>query len=130
MHPVFVLLMLKEVQCFARVAARRTSALAAPARAMSQPAMSQAITRLERAAGTRLFDRSARAGRLTAEGTAVLPLPDELLPPGAERRPPAAASPPDAGRLARPPIHLAYPPRVGALPARVARRLAARTPAI
>ncbi|MEV1239588.1 LysR family transcriptional regulator [Nonomuraea sp. NPDC050022] len=115
--------MLKEVQCFVRVAARLSFSLAAADLGMSQPAMSQAITRLERAAGTRLFDRSARAVRLTAEGRALLPHADELLTA-------AAAFAAEAARLARPTIHLAYPPLVGALAARVARRLAARTPAI
>lgn len=123
MHPVFVLLMLKEVQCFARVAARLSFSAAAADLGMSQPAMSQAITRLERATGTRLFDRTARAVRLTAAGKALLPHADELLAA-------ATAFAAEAARLARPTIHLAYPPLVGALAARVARRLAGRTPAI
>ena len=115
--------MLKEVQCFARVAARLSFSVAAADLGMSQPAMSQAITRLERATGTRLFDRTARAVRLTAAGKALLPHADELLAA-------ATAFAAEAARLARPTIHLAYPPLVGALAARVARRLAGRTPAI
>lgn len=115
--------MLKEVQCFARVAARLSFSVAAADLGMSQPAMSQAITRLERATGTRLFDRTAHAVRLTAEGKALLPHADELLAA-------ATAFAAEAARLARPTIHLAYPPLVGALAARVARRLAGRTPAI
>ncbi|MEU7862547.1 LysR family transcriptional regulator [Nonomuraea sp. NPDC049141] len=115
--------MLKEVQCFARVAARLSFSVAAADLGMSQPAMSQAITRLERATGTRLFDRTARAVRLTAAGKALLPHADELLAA-------ATAFAAEAARLGRPTIHLAYPPLVGALAARVARRLAGRTPAI
>ncbi|WP_250907334.1 LysR family transcriptional regulator [Nonomuraea sp. NEAU-A123] len=115
--------MLKEVQCFTRVAARLSFSVAAADLGMSQPAMSQAITRLERATGTRLFDRTARAVRLTAAGKALLPHADELLAA-------ATAFAAEAARLARPTIHLAYPPLVGALAARVARRLAGRTPAI
>ncbi|HUR03568.1 MAG TPA: LysR family transcriptional regulator [Nonomuraea sp.] len=115
--------MLREVQCFARVAARLSFSVAAADLGMSQPAMSQAITRLERATETRLFDRTARAVRLTAEGKALLPHADELLAA-------ATAFAAEAARLARPTIHLAYPPLVGALAARVARRLAGRTPAI
>ncbi|MBT2234120.1 LysR family transcriptional regulator [Nonomuraea sp. NEAU-A123] len=118
-----MLLMLKEVQCFTRVAARLSFSVAAADLGMSQPAMSQAITRLERATGTRLFDRTARAVRLTAAGKALLPHADELLAA-------ATAFAAEAARLARPTIHLAYPPLVGALAARVARRLAGRTPAI
>ncbi|WP_246609535.1 LysR family transcriptional regulator [Nonomuraea rhizosphaerae] len=115
--------MLKEVQCFARVAARLSFSAAAADLGMSQPAMSQAITRLERAAGVRLFDRTAREVRLTAEGKALLGHAGELLSA-------AHAFSAEAARLARPTIHLAYPPLVGALAARVARRLARRSPAI
>ncbi|NUW40549.1 LysR family transcriptional regulator [Nonomuraea rhodomycinica] len=116
-------LMLREIQCFARVADRLSFSRAAADLGMSQPAMSQAITRLERSAGLRLFERSARAVRLTAEGRALLPYAEQVLES-------ASAFSAEASRLARPSIHLAYPPLVGSLVARVARRLAARTPPV
>ncbi|WP_162795232.1 LysR family transcriptional regulator, partial [Nonomuraea lactucae] len=118
-----MMLMAREIQCFAGVAARLSFSRAAADLGMSQPAMSQAITRLERAAGVRLFERTARSVRLTAEGRALLPYARQVLES-------ASAFSAEAGRLARPTIHLAYPPLVGALAARIARRLAARTPAI
>jgi DNA-binding transcriptional LysR family regulator len=123
MHHAFVMVMLKEIQCFTRVAARRSFSAAAADQGMSQPAMSQAITRLERAAGVRLFERSAREVRLTAEGLALLPYAEQVLES-------ASAFSAEAGRLARPTIHLAYPPLIGALAARIVRRMASRTPAI
>ncbi len=122
-HHLFVVLMLKEIQCFAGVAARLSFSGAAADLGLSQPAMSQAITRLERAAGVRLFDRTAREVRLTAAGKALLPYAEQVLES-------ASAFSAEAARLARPTIHLAYPPLVGALAARIARRMAGRTPAI
>ncbi len=122
-HHLFVTLMLRELQCFTRVAARRSFSRAAADLGMSQPAMSQAITRLERASGIRLFERTARAVTLTAGGRALLPYAERALEA-------AAAFSAEAARLSRPTIHLAYPPLVGTLAARVARRLAGRTPAI
>ncbi|MFG3442354.1 LysR family transcriptional regulator [Nonomuraea sp. NPDC047897] len=116
-------LILRELECFARVAARLSFSGAAADLGMSQPAMSQAITRLERAAGVRLFERTARAVRLTAGGRALLPYAEQALEA-------AVAFSAEAARLARPTIHLAYPPLVGTLAARVARRLAGRTPSI
>jgi DNA-binding transcriptional LysR family regulator len=120
---LFVMLILKEIQCFVRVAAKLSFSAAAADQGMSQPAMSQAITRLERAAGVRLFERSARQVRLTAEGKALLPYAEQVLES-------AAAFSAEAARLARPTIHLAYPPLIGALAARIVRRMASRTPAI
>jgi DNA-binding transcriptional LysR family regulator len=113
----------KEMHCFAAVAGRLSFSKAAADLGMSQPAMSQAITRLERAAGVRLFDRTAREVRLTAEGKALLPYAEQAIEA-------ARAFTAEAARLARPTIHLAYPPLVGALAARIARRLAGRSPAI
>lgn len=115
--------MLREIHCFTRVAARLGFSAAAADLGMSQPAMSQAITRLERAAGVRLFERTAREVRLTAEGRALLPYAEQVLES-------AQAFTAEAVRLARPTIHLAYPPLVGTLAARIARRLAGRSPAI
>ncbi|MEV1172156.1 LysR family transcriptional regulator, partial [Nonomuraea sp. NPDC049784] len=115
--------MLKEIHCFARVAERLSFSRAAADLGMSQPAMSQAITRLERAAGVRLFERTARDVRLTAEGKALLPYAEQVIES-------VQAFAAESARLARPTIHLAYPPLVGALAARIVRRLAGRTPAI
>ncbi|MET8986206.1 LysR family transcriptional regulator [Nonomuraea wenchangensis] len=118
-----MLLMLREIHCFTRVAARLSFSAAAADLGMSQPAMSQAITRLERASGVRLFERSAREVRLTAAGKALLPYAEQALES-------VAAFTAEAARLARPTIHLAYPPLVGTLAARVVRRLAGRVPSI
>ncbi|MEV0384196.1 LysR family transcriptional regulator [Nonomuraea sp. NPDC050643] len=115
--------MLREIHCFTKVAGRLSFSAAAADLGMSQPAMSQAINRLERATGVRLFDRTAREVRLTAEGKALLAYAEQVIES-------AAAFTAEAGRLARPTIHLAYPPIVGALAARIVRRLAGRTPAI
>ncbi|MEU8248647.1 LysR family transcriptional regulator [Nonomuraea sp. NPDC048916] len=115
--------MLREIQCFAGVAARLSFSRAAADLGMSQPAVSQAVSRLERATGVRLFERTARQVRLTAEGKALLPYADRLMESAAEFSS-------EASRLTRPLIHLAYPPLIGTLAARVARRLAGRTPAI
>src|ERR1041384_2019049 len=110
MHHLFVTLILKEVRCFAGVALGR-----------SQPAMSQAITRLERATGARLFDRTAREVRLTAEGKALLPYAERMIES-------AAAFSAEAARLARPTIHLAYSPLVRGPAAGGARRPAGGAP--
>ncbi len=115
--------MLREIHCFTRVADRLSFSAAAADLGMSQPAMSQAITRLERAAGVRLFQRTAREVRLTAEGKALLAYAEQVIDS-------VRAFGAEAARLARPTIHLAYPPLVGALAARIARRLAGRSPAI
>ncbi len=123
MHHGFVLLMLREIQCFARVAERLSFSAAAADVGMSQPAMSQAITRLERATGVRLFERSAREVRLTAAGKALLAYAEQVIDS-------VQAFGAEAARLARPTIHLAYPPLVGTLAARIVRRLATRTPAV
>ncbi|MEO3802849.1 LysR family transcriptional regulator [Nonomuraea sp. B10E8] len=123
MHYVLVLLMLREIHCFTRVAERLSFSRAAADLGMSQPAMSQAITRLERATGIQLFQRTAREVRLTAEGKALLAHARQVIES-------ARAFTDEAARLARPTIHLAYPPLVGTLAARIARRLASRTPSL
>ncbi|MFI6709587.1 LysR family transcriptional regulator [Nonomuraea sp. NPDC050478] len=115
--------MAREIQCFARVAARLSFSRAAADLGMSQPAVSQAVARLERATGVRLFERSARTVRLTAAGAALLPYAEQVLES-------AAAFTAEASRLARPVIHLAYPPLAGPLAARIARRMAGRTPPV
>jgi DNA-binding transcriptional LysR family regulator len=117
---------LRELRCFALVAQHLSFSRAAAGSGRSQPAISQAISRLERSLGVRLFDRTSREVRLSAAGQALLPYADGLL--GA-----AEALAAEAARLAVPArqtIRLAYPPLVGALAAQVARRLARRQPAI
>lgn len=114
-----MLLMLREIQCFAKVAALLSFSRAAADLGLSQPAVSQAVTRLENAVGLRLFDRTARQVRLTPEGKALLAHAHQVLDG-------VTAFSREAARLAQPVIHLAYPPLAGPLVARVARRLAAR----
>lgn len=118
-----MLLMLKEIQCFARVAARLSFSRAAADLGMSQPAMSQAVTRLEKALGVRLFERTAREVRLTPAGGGLLDHAHQVL-----RSVDALVD--EAARLAEPVIRLAYPPLAGPLAARIVRRLAGRTPAV
>jgi DNA-binding transcriptional LysR family regulator len=116
-------LVLRDVACFVRVAERGNFSRAAADLGLSQPAISQAIGRLERSLGIRLFERSSRAVRLTGPGRALLPYAEALLAAETALRD-------EAGRQAVPTIRFAYPPVVGPLVARVARRLAARAPAI
>jgi DNA-binding transcriptional LysR family regulator len=114
---------LRDVACFARVAERRSFSRAAADLGLSQPAVSQAIGRLERALGVTLFARSSRSVRPTPAGRALVPYAEALLDA-------AAALAAEAARQATPSIRFAYPPLVGALAARVARRLSRRSPAI
>jgi DNA-binding transcriptional LysR family regulator len=115
-------LALRDVGCFAVVARRLSFSRAADELGLSQPAVSQAVARLERVLGVRLLERTSREVRLSAAGRALLPHAETLL----DR---AAALAAEAGRLAEPPgIRLAYCPLVGALAGRVARRLSARKP--
>ncbi|MFI6539682.1 LysR family transcriptional regulator [Nonomuraea sp. NPDC050547] len=115
--------MLKEIHCFARVAGRLSFSRAAADLGMSQPAMSQAITRLENALHLQLFERNAREVRLTPAGAALLAQAEQVL---------AAVEgfTDEAARLTQAIIHLAYPPLAGALAARIVRRLAARGPSL
>ncbi|WP_327093246.1 LysR family transcriptional regulator [Nonomuraea sp. NBC_01738] len=115
--------MTREIQCFAGVAARLSFSRAATDLGMSQPAVSQAITRLEKALGLRLFERNAREVRLTTAGAGLLEQAERVLEA-------SRAFTAEAARLARPTIRLAYPPLAGPLAAKVARKLAARTPAM
>jgi DNA-binding transcriptional LysR family regulator len=114
---------LRDIRCFALVAERLSFSRAAAELGVSQPATSQAVGRLERGLGVRLFERTSREVRLTAAGKALLPYAEELLDA-------ATAFGAEAARQAAPTITLAYPPLVGALAARVARRLATRTTAV
>lgn len=114
---------LRDVACFARVAERRSFSRAAADLGLSQPAISQAIGRLERALGVKLFERTSRSVEPTPAGRALVPYAEALLDA-------AAALAAEAARQVTPSIRLAYPPLIGALAARVARRLAHRSPAL
>ncbi|WP_218577281.1 LysR family transcriptional regulator [Phytohabitans rumicis] len=116
----------REIACFVQVAERLSFSRAAAALGMTQPAVSQAVARLERTLGLRLFDRSSREVALSDAGKVLLPYAEAMLDH-------AAAFTAEAARLAEPAsesIRLAYCPLVGALAARVARRLARRSPEI
>lgn len=116
---------LRDIGCFALVARHLSFSRAAAELGVSQPAASQAVARLERALGVRLFERTSREVRLSPAGKALLPYAETLLES-------AAAFASEARRLAAPPgaaaVRLAYPPLVGGLAARVARRMARREP--
>jgi DNA-binding transcriptional LysR family regulator len=117
---------LREIGCFALVAQQLSFSGAAARLGMSQPAVSQAIGRLERALGLRLFERTSREVQLSDAGKVLLPYAEALLDQ-------AASFSAEAARLAAPTgltIRLAYCPLVGGLAARVARRLARRAPLI
>jgi DNA-binding transcriptional LysR family regulator len=63
---------LEDLRVFAMVAGERSFSRAARKLRRTQPAVSQAVRRLEDAAGERLIDRSARDGRLTDAGELLL----------------------------------------------------------
>ncbi|MFI6326031.1 LysR family transcriptional regulator [Nonomuraea sp. NPDC050556] len=109
--------MLREIQAFTAVARHLSFSRAAAELGLSQPATSQAIGRLERSLGVRLFDRTSREVRLTTQGSALLGHAAAVLDA-------TAAFQAEGVRLARPSIRLAYPSLVGTLAARLARRLA------
>lgn len=117
---------LREIGCFVAVAERLSFSRAAAALGMTQPAVSQAVARLERSLGLRLLERTSREVRLTDAGKILLPYAEALLAD-------ASAFSAQADRLAAPAgrtIRLAYCPVVGTLAARVARRLGHRSPGI
>ncbi|GII77118.1 hypothetical protein Sru01_21000 [Sphaerisporangium rufum] len=117
---------LRDVACLVTVARRLSFSGAATDLGMSQPAVSQAVARLERSFGVRLFERTSREVRPTPAGRTLVPYAEALLRAAGDLSA-------EAARLARPPrpvIRLAYAPPVGALAAQAARRLARRTPAI
>jgi DNA-binding transcriptional LysR family regulator len=70
---------LRQLQYFLAVAERLSITEAARDLQMAQPALSQAITRIERRLGATLFDRSHRRLRLTAAGATLVPEARELL---------------------------------------------------
>ncbi|WP_432987573.1 LysR family transcriptional regulator [Dactylosporangium sp. CA-233914] len=117
---------LRDIECFALVARHRSFSRAASALGVSQPAVSQAVARLERELGFRLFARTSREVSLTDSGLALLPHASALLEQ-------AAAFTAEAARLAVPApdaIRLAYAPLAGGFAARVARRLTLRKPGL
>src|SRR5262252_3921827 len=63
---------LEDLRVFVTVAAERSFSRAARKLRRTQPAVSQAVRRLEEAAGERLIDRSLRDGRLTDAGELLL----------------------------------------------------------
>ena len=75
---------LQDLHVFATVAAERSFSVAAMRLHRTQPAISQAIRRLEDELGDRLFDRSSRNGALTQAGTLLLEHAQRLLRMAAE----------------------------------------------
>lgn len=69
---------LSELEVFQAVAAEHSFSRAATRLHRTQPAVSQAIRRLERQLGERLFDRSSKSGRLTEAGTILLDYAERL----------------------------------------------------
>lgn len=67
------------MRVFLKVAAERSFSGAARKLHRTQPAVSQAIRRLEDALGERLFDRSSRDGRLTEAGRVLQDYAERLL---------------------------------------------------
>ena len=69
---------LNELKVLQAVAAERSFSRAATRLHRTQPAVSQAIRRLEDELGERLFDRSSKGGRLTEAGTILLDYAERL----------------------------------------------------
>jgi DNA-binding transcriptional LysR family regulator len=117
---------LREIGCFVSVAVHLSFSRAARDLGLSQPAVSQAVARLEATLGLRLFERTSREVWLTDAGKILLPHAEALLEQ-------ASAFAAEASRLMAPAdrsIRLAYCPLVGTLAASVARRLARRSPEV
>ena len=70
---------LAELRVFLAVASERSFSAAARTLHRTQPAVSQAVRRLEDALGERLFDRSSREGRLTEAGRVLQHYAERLL---------------------------------------------------
>src|SRR6185369_13632968 len=70
---------LEDLRVFSTVAAERSFSRAARKLRRTQPAVSQAIRRLEQATGERLIDRSSRDGTLTDAGELMLDYAAKLL---------------------------------------------------
>jgi DNA-binding transcriptional LysR family regulator len=69
----------EDLRVFCTVASERSFSKAARKLRRTQPAVSQAIRRLEQAAGERLIDRTSRDGTLTDAGTLLLEYGQRLL---------------------------------------------------
>ena len=69
----------EDLRVFSTVASERSFSKAARKLRRTQPAVSQAIRRLEQATGERLVDRSLRDGTLTDAGTLLLDYAERLL---------------------------------------------------
>ena len=70
---------LAELRVFVEVATHRSFSKAAARLHRTQPAVSQAVRRLEEEIGEQLFDRSARDGRLTEAGMVLLDYAQRLM---------------------------------------------------
>ena len=70
---------LQDLQAFVTVAEERSFSVAARRLHRTQPAVSQAIRRIEDSLGDRLFDRTSRNGALTEAGTLLLEHARRLL---------------------------------------------------
>src|SRR5262245_61457988 len=70
---------LDDLRTFALVASERSFSKAARKLRCTQPAVSQAVRRLERQAGEKLIDRSARDGALTDAGELLLDYANRLM---------------------------------------------------
>jgi DNA-binding transcriptional LysR family regulator len=70
---------LAELQVFLTVASERSFSRAAARLHRTQPAVSQAVRRLEDDLGERLFDRSAKDGKLTEAGRVLLDYAQRLM---------------------------------------------------
>lgn len=70
---------LQDLGTFVTVASERSFSVAAKKLHRTQPAVSQAIRRLEEELGERLFDRSSRNGALTESGRLLLDYANRLL---------------------------------------------------
>lgn len=116
---------LRDVACFVQVARELSFSRAATMLRLSQPAVSQAVARLEREVGADLFERSSRRVGLSALGSALLPHADQLLAEATDFIDRARSLLPS-----RATIRLAYPSLLGAFVARVVRRLGHRDPDI
>jgi DNA-binding transcriptional LysR family regulator len=117
---------LRDIRCFTVVARRSGFSAAAAELGVSQPAVSQAVSRLERSLGVALLIRDGRGATLTDAGRALLARAEALL----EQAELLSA---EALRLAQPQpggIRFAYEPLVGGLAAKIARRLRGRKPEV
>jgi DNA-binding transcriptional LysR family regulator len=115
---------LRDVRCFVAVAEHGSFSRAAARLGLSQPAVSQAVARLEQVLDCRLFDRTSRRVHPTPAGRALLAPATALLAEATA----FAATARELGAAAHPSITLAYPPLLGTFVARLARRLSRHEP--